>query len=77
MPLYELEQLLDLVRLGLSMNFLEIEELRDPRVYEDVVAPAYSADTEPESLSERSGLGEPEVVRGRQRLLQELSRVHC
>ena len=29
MPLYELEQLLDLIRLGLSVNFLEIQELRD------------------------------------------------
>ena len=76
MPLYELEQLLDLVRLGLSVNFLEIQELRDSWVHEDVVAPAHATEAEPERLCERAGLGEPEVVRGGKRLLEELSRVH-
>jgi hypothetical protein len=57
MPLDELEQLLDLVRLGLAVNLLEVQKRRDSWVHEDVVAPA-------------------EVVRGSQRLLEELSRVH-
>jgi len=76
MPLYELEQLLDLVKLRLAVNFLEIQELRDSWVHEDVVAPAYAAEAEPERLGERTGLGEPEIVRGRQRLLEKLSGVH-
>jgi hypothetical protein len=58
------------------VNLLEVQELRDSRVHEDVMTPAYATETKPEGLSERASLGEPEVVRGRQRLLKELSRVH-
>jgi len=69
MPLYELEQLLDLVRLGLAVNFLETEERWDSWVHEDVMAPAHATKAESEGLCERTSLGEPEIVRGRQRLL--------
>jgi len=75
MPLDELELLLDLVGLGLAVNFLEIEERWDSWVHEDVVASAHATEAEPERLCERTGLGEPEVVLGSQRLLQELSGV--
>ena len=46
MPFNELEQLPDLVGLGLAVNFLEIEELRDCRVHEDVVAPVHATEAE-------------------------------
>ena len=42
MPLNELEQLFDLVRLGLSVDFLKIEEGWDSWVHEDVVAPTHT-----------------------------------
>jgi hypothetical protein len=77
MPFNELEQLPDLVGLGLAVNFLEIQELLDPRVHEDVMAPAYATEMEPEGLCQGASLGEPEIVRGRQRLPEELWGVHC
>jgi len=76
MPLNELEQLSDLVRLRLPVNFLEVQELRDTGVDEDVMASAHATESEPECFCERAGFGKAEVVRGRERPLEELAGIH-
>jgi hypothetical protein len=53
MPLDELEQLSDLVRLRLPVNFLQVQELRDTRVDEDVMASVHPTEAEPECYLRR------------------------
>ena len=50
-----------MVRLGLTADLLEVEELEDVRVDEDVVAPARPAQLEAERLDQASHVGERDV----------------
>jgi hypothetical protein len=76
MPLDKLEQLPDLVRLGLPADLLEIDQLEDCRMDLDVVASGDSDEAEPESLGQCASVRETEVVRGLKRTLKQLPRIH-
>ena len=62
MPLHEPEQLPHLVGLGLSLDLLEIQQLRNRRVDVDVVASAGPGEPEPEGLRQAADFRESEVV---------------
>ena len=70
MPFDKLEQLPDLVGLGLSVYLLEVQELRNAWVNEDVMAAADAADSKAERFSESAGICESKVVGGGERLLK-------
>jgi hypothetical protein len=65
MPLDELEQLPDLVGLGLPVDVLEVDQLADRWMDVDVVASADAGKAESESLGQGASISEAEVVRGR------------
>jgi len=60
-PLDQPEELADLVRLRLTANLLQVEELANVRVDEDMVAPACPSQLEPERLDQPLNVGERDV----------------
>ena len=62
--------------LGSAADRLEVEELRQVRMDEDVVAAARPRETKTESSSERHDLVESKALRGLQGLLEQLPLVH-
>ena len=76
MPLHEPEQRTHLLGLGLPLDLLEVQQLRNRRVDVDVVASTDPGETEPEGLRQAAGFREREIVRRLERLQEQLSRVH-
>jgi hypothetical protein len=60
LPLYEAEELANLIRLGLAVHVLEIEQLRDVAANEDVMAPTRTLQLEAEGLHESPQSGADE-----------------
>ena len=65
MTLDESKQLANLVRLGFSLDFLEVQQLGDIGVNEDVMTPADARKTESKGLGKRHGFGKSYVLRAR------------
>ena len=55
---HDLEELPDLIRFRLAVDFLQVFELRDLRVHEYVVTPSNTRQTEAERFHERNGFRE-------------------
>ena len=63
MPLHEREKLSDLVGLRLTTDLLQVQQLRYPRVREDVMAATGPCQAEPETMHEIYHIGERDVAR--------------
>jgi hypothetical protein len=72
-PLDQAEELSNLIRLRLPADLLKIDDLRDLRMRENVMAPRDSHEAEAECLDESPDVLEPCVAWRRPELPQEFS----
>jgi hypothetical protein len=73
---HDLEELPDLIRFRLAVDFLQVYELRDLRMHEYVVTPPHTRQNEAERFHERDGFREAYGPRVVDSFGQELAFVH-
>ncbi len=72
----QVKQLPDLLGFHLALHFLKIQELRDIRMGEDVVASLYALDTKSKRFRQPQKIAKPHIVRSHEDSLEKPLRSH-
>ncbi len=73
MSLDQVQELTDLLRLGLAANILNVDEFGNAGILENVLAAADSDRRKTESLDQRPEFREPDIMRSGNQFLQHLA----